>query len=245
MKAIVLAAGTGSRLKHMTRELPKAMIPLAGKPLLAYALGFARELGCDRFEVVTGAHQEKVETFLGALSLPGLSWVHNPRFLLGNIFSLGAALGRVEESFLLLNTDHVYDRRIASRLQAQCQTELVAFCDQDRPLGQDDMKAKADERGRLLRISKQLTEFDRGYVGMTYCPREALPTYRKAFDEVVQRVGDSAVVEMILGHLAEQRTPPLLGDISGVGWLEIDTPEEHACAEIQVREHPERYAVIA
>ncbi len=241
MQAVVLAAGTGSRLKELTRELPKALVPVGGRPLLAYALAFARAAGCDELVVVTGAFREKVESLLRRVrDLPGLRWVHNPDFLKGNLYSLGAARQELRGGFLLLNTDHIYHREIAARVQAR-RGELTAFCDADRALGADDMKVRLGPDGRLAAIAKTLTEFERGYVGMTFCPAERREDYWRAFDAVAAEHGDKAVVEQVLARLASQGVPAAIGDISGPGWLEIDTPEERARAERAIQEHPERY----
>lgn len=230
MQGVILAAGTGSRLKHMTESIPKALVPMAGKPLLAYTLAFARLAGCEEIVVVVGAFGEKVVDFLSGLGLSGVRWVENPDYLVGNLYSLGAARPEIKGDFLLLNTDHVYHRDIAGKVRSQC-TDLVAFCDRDRELGADDMKVSLDGDGRLNGISKQLASYDRGYVGMTFCPERMLSQYFQAFDRVEKEHGERAVVEMVLGDLARNGCPPAIGDISGVGWLEIDTPGEHASAE--------------
>jgi len=243
MQGVILAAGTGSRLKHMTESIPKAMVRVNGKHLLTYALAFAREVGCDEIVVVAGAHANQVVDLLSGLKLPKVSWVENSDYLIGNLYSLGAARSVIKEDFLLMNTDHVYHRSIAEKVRSQC-SDLVAFCDHDRDLGNDDMKVSLDADGRLHRISKQLTEFDRGYVGMTYCPDRSLDAYFQAFDRVATEFGDRAMVEMVLGDLALNGKRPAVGDISGVGWLEIDTPEEHAMAESAVEKSPEDFLAV-
>ncbi|HOX44721.1 MAG TPA: NTP transferase domain-containing protein [Myxococcota bacterium] len=241
MQAVVLAAGTGSRLKDLTRALPKALIPVNGRPLLTYALGFARAVGCEQIVVVTGAFREKVEQLLARVQgLPGLAWVHNPDFLKGNLYSLGAARPKLGGAFLLLNTDHVYHRELAARVRAQCRG-LTAFCDQDRQLGADDMKVRLDPQGRLAAIAKTLTEFQRGYVGMTFCPAERRQDYWRAFDQVAAEQGDKAVVEQVLARLAAQGAPAEIGDISGPGWLEIDTQDERQRAEQAIQTRPQDY----
>jgi choline kinase len=241
MQAVVLAAGTGSRLKELTRELPKALIPVGGRPLLTYALGFAQAVGCEQIVVVTGAFREKVEQLLARVKgLPGLAWVHNPDYLKGNLYSLGAARQKLGGGFLMLNTDHVYHRDLAARVRAQCRA-LTAFCDQDRQLGADDMKVELDARGRLAAIAKTLTAFQRGYVGMTFCPEDRRREYWEAFDRVAAEIGDKAVVEQVLARLAAQGMAAEIGDISGPGWLEIDTPDERQRAELAILAHPQSY----
>jgi len=243
MQAVILAAGTGSRLRHMTESLPKALVQIASRPLLAYTVAFAQLVGCDDILVVAGAFGDDVIKTLEAFNLPKLRWVRNSDYLIGNLYSLGAARQEIHSDFILLNTDHVYHRDIALKVRSQCE-QLVAFCDQDRDLGNDDMKVSLTKNGRLGSISKQLTTFDRGYVGMTYCPGKSLKSYFEAFDRVAEKFGDSAVVEMVLGELASSSNPPNVGDISGVGWLEIDTPEEHKQAQLTIESRPEDYAVV-
>jgi choline kinase len=243
MQTVILAAGTGSRLKNLTTELPKALVPVAGKPLLAYAIRFAKEFGADDIIVVTGKFKEKVEAFLKRVAAPGLRWIHNPQFLLGNLYSLGAARPWLQGDFLLMNIDHIYGQGIARLVRKQAQ-DLTAFCDQDRALGDDDMKVDLAVDGRLRAISKTLTTFQRGYVGMTFCGGSHLATYLESFDRVASRSGDKAVVEMILADLAERGQAPRVGDISGVGWLEIDTADERDRAEAAIRQDPDRYPTL-
>jgi choline kinase len=243
MQAVIMAAGTGSRLQQMTRDIPKALVQVAGRPLLAYALAFAKQVGCDPITVVSGAFADKVTAFLEAQHLDGLHWVHNPAYLKGNLYSLGAALEHIDGDFLLLNTDHIYRRTIALRIREQCK-DLVAFCDSDRALGADDMKVLLDPSGRVARISKQLTEFDRGYVGCTFCSKARLDDYRAAFQRVAQEHGDAAVVEMVLAELAQGANPPIVGDISGLGWLEVDTQAERAHADQVVAQQTSEFATL-
>lgn len=58
MKAIILAAGRGSRMKNMTDEQPKCLIELRGKPLLEWQLAALRAGGIDEIAIVTGYKKE-------------------------------------------------------------------------------------------------------------------------------------------------------------------------------------------
>ena len=58
MKAIILAAGRGSRMKNMTDERPKCLVELGGKPLLEYQLTALRQAGINEIAVVTGYRRE-------------------------------------------------------------------------------------------------------------------------------------------------------------------------------------------
>lgn len=65
MKAIILAAGKGSRLKSETAELPKAMRLLAGKPLIQYVLDNLDFLAPEDIAIVVGYRKEQVMEALG------------------------------------------------------------------------------------------------------------------------------------------------------------------------------------
>ncbi len=60
-KAVILAAGKGTRMGALTENLPKPMIPVAGKPLLEHILDRLREVGIAEAAIVTGYRHELIE----------------------------------------------------------------------------------------------------------------------------------------------------------------------------------------
>jgi len=70
VQAVLLAAGLGSRLGSLTEQLPKALISVGGKPLLAYAVAFARAAGADTITVVGGFGFDLVAAEVARLALP-------------------------------------------------------------------------------------------------------------------------------------------------------------------------------
>jgi choline kinase len=164
-----------------------------------------------------------------AATLP-ITLVENTRFRDGNLISLMAARPLIEDEFVLCNVDHIYRAAIATVVKPAA-TEVTAFIDTDRTLGADDMKVERDEGGRVRRIAKTLTTFDCGYVGMTRVPRAARDRYFAMVDRALAEDGPAIHVERVLARLAETASPPVCRDISGHGWLEVDTPDERAHAE--------------
>jgi len=59
MKAIILAAGRGSRMKNLTDERPKCLVELRGNPLLDWQLAALLEAGIDRIAIDTGYRQNR------------------------------------------------------------------------------------------------------------------------------------------------------------------------------------------
>jgi choline kinase len=73
MKAIILAAGRGSRMKSLTDERPKCLVELRGKPLLEWQLQALRQAGIDEISVVTGYKRELL-TNRGLVEFPNPRW---------------------------------------------------------------------------------------------------------------------------------------------------------------------------
>lgn len=231
MHVVLLAAGLGSRLGTLTRELPKALIPVAGKPLLAYALDFAARLRPARIVVVGGFCFPQVESALaGFRGDRPVELIENTHFRDGNLVSLLTAKPRLDDGFLVMNVDHIYRPAIADVVAGDVD-RVTAFIDTDRKLGDDDMKVERGPDGRVLAIAKSLTKFDCGYVGMTRVPAPMLGRYFAEADRALTEEGRAIHVERILARLAKTADGPACRDISGHGWLEVDTPDERAAAE--------------
>jgi choline kinase len=233
MRAVLLAAGLGSRLGALTERIPKALIPVGGEPLLAHAVRFAQAAGADEILVVGGFGFPLVADEVKQRGLP-VRLLENTAFRDGNLVSLLTARPHVAagRELLVMNIDHIYRPAIA-KLAAAPVGDVTAFIDTDRTLGADDMKVERDSSGKVHRISKTLSQWDAGYVGMTKLPAatEVQGRYWATVDATLAAEGRAVHVERVLARLAESGNPPSCRDISGHGWLEVDLPEERAHAE--------------
>jgi dTDP-glucose pyrophosphorylase len=64
-KAVVLAAGRGTRMRELTHDLPKPMIEVRGKPVLQHIVEGLHAAGARRFLIIVGYHAETVRNFFG------------------------------------------------------------------------------------------------------------------------------------------------------------------------------------
>src|SRR5436305_4123306 len=72
-KAVLLAAGKGTRMRELTSELPKPMIPVRGQPILRHIVDGLRAAGVTHFQVIVGWHAEVVQDYFGDGSRFGVS----------------------------------------------------------------------------------------------------------------------------------------------------------------------------
>lgn len=234
MQAVILAAGMGMRLGSFTKARPKALVRVAGRELILRVLDFLDHPAISERVVVAGFESEKLSAFL-AKHDPKVKMVHNPNFRDGSIRSIETALELVKGDFLIVNADHIYPKRMLNKI-IEDKRGVTAVCDFDRTLGSDDMKVKLGAGGTLKFIGKKLSDFDCGYIGMTFCAM--FPAYRAAVVRTRNEEGNTAAVESALGSMASNGGDVHICDTSGLKWLEVDTPEDLAVADRVLQENP-------
>lgn len=238
MKAVVLAAGMGTRLLDRTRSLPKALVEVNGITLIERVLDYVQKAGIADVCVVGGFCADLLKQQVSGR--PGVTFVENPDYRKGSVLTLNAARGFLAGDTLLMNVDHLYPVAMLRRFLAQphAADAPTGFVDFDRPLFADDMKVRHDEEHRVVQISKTLTEYQAGYIGSTFIPGAFLPTYVQALDATIAASEGMSNVEAILQRLADGGHRPHLYDASGIRWLEVDNQEDLANAERILRNLP-------
>lgn len=109
--ALLLAAGTGSRLQPLTFDAPKCLTEVGGKPLLGRLVDNLRSQGINRLVVVTGYLDHCVREFLqeNAADMQ-VDYVFSPDYqTTNNIYSLWLAQQAIQEPFVLIESDLVFD----------------------------------------------------------------------------------------------------------------------------------------
>ncbi|WXG41148.1 MAG: bifunctional sugar-1-phosphate nucleotidylyltransferase/acetyltransferase [Candidatus Freyarchaeum deiterrae] len=125
MKAVIIAAGEGTRLRPLTITRPKQIFPIAGKPLLEHTLNALKNTGIKEILIVVGYLKEKIVEMLGNGEKLGIkiSYVEQTRFL-GTAHAAGFAEKFVDnENFLLVNGDVITKETTYQGLKSKFERE--------------------------------------------------------------------------------------------------------------------------
>lgn len=119
MKALLLSAGLGTRLRPFTEKRPKPLIPFLGRPLVDYSLYYLQQAGCQNMVVNLHHLGTQIETYL--LQKPEIhaefSWEHETPLGSGGGISHARELLESEEAFFAINSDEFYISQDALVLQ--------------------------------------------------------------------------------------------------------------------------------
>lgn len=239
MKAIVLAAGTGSRLGEITKARTKGMVPVNGRKIIDYLMDFIEIDFFDRIYIVGGFAYEDLKEYIDQKKLGNVAVIQNAEYLKGNILTLKRGLEEFsDDSFFITVADHIFPPAMFRKMKKGFKS-ITVMCDSDRKLSDDDMKIKLyNDKKSVCLISKQLADYDCGYIGMTYVDKSMERIYREALEKTLKVHGDSAVVEKVLQVLADSKeNAPFICDLSGFGWYEVDTYQDLKNAEAQLKKN--------
>lgn len=154
MKAVILAAGPGKRIRAVAPDLPKALVPVAGLPLLQRTLASLRDRDFSEIIITTGYQAGKIEDFLSDVprnDLPPIRTVLNDRYENTNyIYSLWLAREALaNEDVLLIHGDMIFDPELLTRLLAHPKSAVLVS--QATEPSKKDFNARI-ENGQVVEI---------------------------------------------------------------------------------------------
>ncbi len=109
MKAFILSAGFGTRMKELTKEIPKPLLKVNDKTLLDHSMDFLKEIGATEFIINTHYLAEKIHLHLENLNDVKIKISHEEK-ILGTGGGIYYALkDSIPEKIILLNPDMLYE----------------------------------------------------------------------------------------------------------------------------------------
>ena len=117
MKAWILSAGEGTRMRPLTANLPKPLLPVAGKPFLAHTIEALRGAGIGEIAVLIGWQGRRVKEYFGRGDAFGVKLSYDEQVeRLGTAHAIGMAREHVDGDFLSVNGDVVVSTRAVKGL---------------------------------------------------------------------------------------------------------------------------------
>jgi CDP-L-myo-inositol myo-inositolphosphotransferase len=225
-KAVVLAAGPGTRLQDFGLELPKPLVKILGVNLLERqlrCLASIKEIG--EVIVVIGCSSKAVKDGIDALG----EWrfvlrvVENSKWQLGNGTSLEAARGVLEGCpFFVLMVDHVFDPITLEHFAKECGSDLAlsVFEGEDERLDLDEAtKVWVDGEGFVRKIGKELKKFTGVDMGLFSLDERIFPALKYAFQD-----GDYSLTGGVNRLIAKSSLHAMLTRDT---WFDIDTNDDY------------------
>lgn len=237
MKAIVLAAGKGERLRPLTETVPKALVDFRGRPLFEYALTALKRAGVDDVRVVTGYRHD-------AFTRYAIPQRRNPEFDRTNmVASLFCAKDWLRGGFVLVYGDVVFHPDIVRQLLASPHSLALAVNTQWRDLWQlrmDDPLAdaetlKIDAAGDVVEIGRKALRYEdvQGqYAGLFRVSPEAADSFIGLYERLSEagpyegKTKAQMYMTSYLQCLIDQRVLKVHAEQFPGRWLEVDTLDD-------------------
>ncbi|WP_394128842.1 phosphocholine cytidylyltransferase family protein [Shewanella maritima] len=238
MKAIILAAGRGSRLGNLTDNAPKPLTKLLGKPLIEWQIDALQQAGINSISVINGYNGRLLEKY-------GDSPIHNPNWDKGNMVRtlLCADTLLQQQTVIVSYGDIVYRNDIVKQLLKNNSPIATTYDTQwnqlwserfDDPLS--DAETFQHNNGLLTNIGDKATsikQINGQYMGLIkFSPSgwQQVKAYLHTLSE--QQINQLDMTSM-LSNLLHNGVDIAVTPISG-GWVEVDNPSDIALYEAAI-----------
>jgi glucose-1-phosphate thymidylyltransferase len=155
MKAVILAAGKGTRLRPLTEDKPKVLVEVDDKPLIEYAFDSLIDIGVSEFVVVVGYKKEQImERYDDAYEGVPITYAHQ-REQLGLAHALLTAEPYVDDDFMLMLGDNVFQANLGDVVNRQAEERAdAAFLVEEVPWEEASRYGVCDtnEYGEITRV---------------------------------------------------------------------------------------------
>lgn len=242
MKAIILAAGQGTRLKKYTENLPKGMLTFMGKTIIERQIDLYRKNGIDQIIIVRGFAADKI-------TYEGITYYDNKDYANTNMVeSLMAAKSEFNDDIIVSYSDILFEERLLKGMM-EAEGDVLVSVDEDwkrywmKRYGRADFDTESlsinsdGDITELGRESPELESIDARYIGLLKFSKSALSyiegllgeAYQKFQDRPWQQSGKpvrKAYMTDLLNAVIESGKPVKAKRFSG-GWIEFDTNEDY------------------
>ena len=229
VKGVILAAGDGDRLGHLTVTCPKVILHVDGKgPLITYPIEALVAAGISDIMIVVGYLGDKVMKALGDGSDFGirLQYISNSDYFGGNAISVYKVRDWVqEEPIVLCMGDHLIDVRVVKQLldrQIFRETLCIDYSPAQYHNLNEATKVAVDSKGCISDIGKDLIYWDALDTGVFLLTEN----FFQALHELVQHRGINVEISDTIRFMISRGYCFDTCDVTGCSWTDVDTEED-------------------
>ena len=215
-------AGSGSRLAVAGAPVPKPLLQIGDRALISYTMGALENIGVRTVHAVLGANAELLLDGLRPLMPAGMNLqpIVNRDWRKQNGISVLCAEHKVAAPFFLTMGDHLFEPTIFDTLLNHSDRTLLNLATDrkiDMIFDRDDAMKVQTKGDRVVRIGKELTEYDAIDTGLFLCPREIFDYLRRA-----KRNDDCSLADGVRAMAGENKVVAV--NIGNARWQDVDTP---------------------
>jgi L-glutamine-phosphate cytidylyltransferase len=224
MKAIILAAGKGTRLDGAAVK-PKCLVEIGGSTLLHRQIETLRSLEIDKIVVVVGFGADSIFEECDS----EIEFVENSDFAMtSSLYSLWLAREHLTGGFVVLNCDVLFHPQLLADLLGSSHPDALLLSDTEiAPLGDEEMKVKVKDQ-LVVDISKAMdpSEADGENVGVVKFSANGAQLLVEYMNKLI---GAGAIKDWAPRAFREfaQHHPLYALSTRGLPWIEIDFPEDY------------------
>lgn len=237
VKAIILSAGQGRRLLPLTENTPKCLLPVAGKPVLAWQIDALLAAGVEEVTIITGFQVAQIEELLQQRYAhhPKIKILFNPFYeVADNLASCWIARTEMDSDFLILNGDTVIETALLDKVLNSESAPITLSVDFKDSYDADDMKVQLNADSWVQQVSKIVPphQVNAESIGLIYFRGNGAPLFRQAVEEALRHPAElKSWYLSIIDRLAKEHMVNSCS-INGFRWCEIDFIEDLARAGI-------------
>ena len=240
MKAIILAAGMGSRIRPLTDNCPKPLLLINDKTILEMMISNINYCGIDEIVFITGYLENQIKDYVRKnFSNVVAHFITNDRYAETNTgFSLLLARECVQnDDFIKFDADVVFEKEILVKL-IECPDKNVLCIDKNIKIEAEEIKVIIDSNNKILEASKTVDpEKAVGEsIGIEKIENKTAQILFQELEEMMKnKKNHQHYYEAAYERLIEKGESFNALDITGLKWVEIDTKEDYNLAQTMLK----------
>lgn len=222
MRAIILAAGMGTRLRPLTNDTPKSLVKVAGEPMAERQIKFLKEKGIDDIIVVTGYLKEKFEYLKEKY---GVKLIHNDKYdVYNNLYTMYLVREYLQDSYV--TEADVY----MARNYFEKELKTSTYFSGKKENFKDEWMLHFDESGKIYEVEVG-SGTDYIMSGVSYWTKEDGLFIKEKLEKVVESNNFKKIYwdDIVKNNLKDINVQ--IKKINSNDWFEIDSLEDLELAE--------------